>query len=58
MKVAIYARVSTNEQTTQNQIRELKAWAKRAGHEVVAVYDDNGISGAKDASLILWRPGR
>jgi len=47
MKVAIYARVSTNEQTTQNQIRELKAWAKRAGHQVVAIYDDNGISGAK-----------
>ena len=47
MKVAIYARVSTNEQTTKNQTRELKAWAERAGHEVVAVYDDNGISGAK-----------
>ena len=47
MKVAIYARVSTNEQTTQNQIRELKAWAKRAGHKVVSVYDDNGVSGAK-----------
>jgi DNA invertase Pin-like site-specific DNA recombinase len=47
MKVAIYARVSTNEQTTQNQIRELKAWAKRAGHQVVAIYDDNGVSGAK-----------
>lgn|SRR5210317_689550 len=47
MKVAIYARVSTNEQTTQNQIRELKAWAKRAGHKVVAIYDDNGVSGAK-----------
>jgi DNA invertase Pin-like site-specific DNA recombinase len=47
MKVAIYARVSTNEQTTQNQIRELKAWAKLAGHKVVAIYDDNGVSGAK-----------
>jgi DNA invertase Pin-like site-specific DNA recombinase len=47
MKVAIYARVSTNEQTTENQVRELKAWANRAGHKVVAIYDDNGISGAK-----------
>lgn len=47
MKVAIYARVSTNEQTTENQVRELKAWADRAGHEVVKIYDDNGISGAK-----------
>ena len=47
MRVAIYARVSTNEQTTENQVRELTEWADRAGHEIVAVYDDNGISGAK-----------
>ena len=47
MKVAIYVRVSTNEQTTENQVRELKAWADRAGHEIVAIFDDNGISGAK-----------
>lgn len=47
MKVAIYARVSTNEQTTENQVRELTAWADRAGHEIVATYDDNGVSGAK-----------
>ncbi len=47
MKVAIYARVSTNEQTTENQVRELTEWADRAGHEVVTIYDDNGVSGAK-----------
>ena len=47
MKVAIYARVSTNEQTTDNQVRELTEWADRAGHEIVTVYDDNGVSGAK-----------
>jgi DNA invertase Pin-like site-specific DNA recombinase len=47
MKVAIYVRVSTNEQTTENQVIELKAWADRAGHQIVAIYDDNGISGAK-----------
>ena len=47
MKVAIYVRVSTNEQTTENQVRELTLWADRAGHTVVAIYDDNGISGAK-----------
>ena len=28
-RVVIYARVSTDEQTTQNQIAELAAWAKR-----------------------------
>ena len=47
MKVAIYARVSTNEQTTENQIRELRQWAERAGHTIIGVYDDNGVSGAK-----------
>jgi len=47
VKVAIYVRVSTNEQTTENQVRELTLWADRAGHTVVAIYDDNGISGAK-----------
>ena len=47
MKVAIYVRVSTNEQTTENQVRELTEWADRAGHEIVAMYDDNGVSGAK-----------
>ena len=47
MKVAIYVRVSTNEQTTENQVRELTLWADRAGHEIVHIYDDNGISGAK-----------
>ncbi len=47
MKVAIYVRVSTNEQTTENQVRELTDWADRAGHQVVTIYDDNGVSGAK-----------
>ena len=45
-RVAIYARVSTDEQTTANQLKELKAWAKRAGHAVVQVYADQGISGS------------
>ena len=46
-KVAIYTRVSTADQTTQQQLDQLQAWAARAGHEVVAVYEDKGISGAK-----------
>ena len=47
MRVAIYVRVSTSDQTTENQVRELTEWADRAGHEVVTIYDDNGVSGAK-----------
>jgi DNA invertase Pin-like site-specific DNA recombinase len=44
-RIAIYARCSTEEQTTENQIRELRAVASRHGWDVVAVFDDNGISG-------------
>ena len=47
MRAAIYLRVSTTEQTTDNQERELRAAALRMSHEVVEVYLDHGISGAK-----------
>jgi DNA invertase Pin-like site-specific DNA recombinase len=45
--VAIYLRVSTGGQTTENQRRELTAVAKRRGWRVVEVYEDAGVSGAK-----------
>ena len=47
MRAALYLRVSTDDQTTENQERELRATADRAGHEIMAVYRDKGISGAK-----------
>jgi DNA invertase Pin-like site-specific DNA recombinase len=48
MKRAVfYLRVSTLEQTTANQERELRAVADRMGCDVVKVYKDHGISGAK-----------
>jgi DNA invertase Pin-like site-specific DNA recombinase len=46
-KVAIYARVSTDHQTTDNQVLELRAVAERHGWIVVAEFIDEGISGAK-----------
>lgn len=46
-RVALYLRVSTGEQTTENQRRELEAVAKQRGWQIVAVYEDKGISGAK-----------
>jgi DNA invertase Pin-like site-specific DNA recombinase len=46
-RVAIYVRVSTDSQNTAIQRQELEAWAERAGHTVVKVYEDQGISGAK-----------
>jgi DNA invertase Pin-like site-specific DNA recombinase len=53
-RVAIYVRVSTTEQNTRNQRRELKAVAERHGWEVIAIYEDPGISGAKGRD---GRPG-
>ena len=52
--VAIYTRVSTGGQTTKNQLRELRAAAERLGHQVVAEFTDEGISGAKGRE---GRPG-
>jgi DNA invertase Pin-like site-specific DNA recombinase len=53
-RVAIYLRVSTSKQDTENQERELIAVAERSGWEVVAIYEDAGISGAKGRDQ---RPG-
>jgi DNA invertase Pin-like site-specific DNA recombinase len=47
-RVALYVRVSTDDQTTAPQKAELQAWAERAGHIVVEVFEDAGISGAKN----------
>ena len=44
---AIYARVSTNGQTTDNQVRELRKVAKRHGWKIAAEFIDHGVSGAK-----------
>jgi DNA invertase Pin-like site-specific DNA recombinase len=46
-RVAIYLRESTTGQTTANQKRELEEVAERHGWNVVQVFSDNGISGAK-----------
>jgi DNA invertase Pin-like site-specific DNA recombinase len=54
VRAAIYLRVSTDDQTTENQERELRATAERAGHEIVMVYRDEGISGSKGRDR---RPG-
>jgi DNA invertase Pin-like site-specific DNA recombinase len=46
-RAVLYLRVSTLEQTTANQERELRDVASRMGCEIVKVYKDHGISGAK-----------
>jgi DNA invertase Pin-like site-specific DNA recombinase len=53
-RVALYVRVSTDGQTVANQRRELDAVAERHGWDVVAIFSDTGISGAKGRDK---RPG-
>jgi DNA invertase Pin-like site-specific DNA recombinase len=53
-RAAIYVRVSTDKQTIENQLRELRQIAERRGWEVVHEYRDAGISGAKSREA---RPG-
>src|SRR6202011_5876827 len=53
-RVAIYLRVSTSKQDTENQLRELSAVADRSGWDIWKIYEDSGISGAKGRDK---RPG-
>src|SRR5258708_26482734 len=53
-RVAVYLRVSTSKQDSENQLRELTAVADRAGWEIWKIYEDAGISGAKGRDK---RPG-
>ena len=47
-QVAIYCRVSTDDQSCERQERDLRAFAKRAGHKIVAVFKETA-SGADNA---------
>ena len=46
-RCAIYSRVSTDDQTTENQLMVLREVAEKRGWNVVAELTDEGISGAK-----------
>lgn len=46
-RVAVYLRVSSSDQNTLNQRRELTAAAERHGWQITHVFEDAGISGAK-----------
>lgn len=53
-RVALYLRVSKDESTTDNQRCQLETVAARHGWNVVATFEDEGISGAKGRDQ---RPG-
>jgi DNA invertase Pin-like site-specific DNA recombinase len=46
LRAALYLRVSTDQQTTENQRLVLTKLAERRGFEIVREYEDAGISGA------------
>src|SRR5436190_18565125 len=51
-RVACYLRVSTNEQTVENQRNDVRTYCKARGWDHVTEYSDSGISGLRDR-----RPG-
>lgn len=53
-RAALYLRVSTDQQTTENQRLVLMEVAQRLGWTIVQVFEDQGISGAKGRDQ---RPG-
>lgn len=54
MHVALYARVSTDDQTCENQLLELRRYVAARGWTAVE-YVDDGVSGAKDRRPALDR---
>src|SRR5271168_2993705 len=49
MRIGIYARVSTKDQSCELQVRDLRAYCAARGFELVREYVDVGHSGTKDS---------
>src|ERR1700686_923097 len=49
MRIGIYARVSTKDQSCELQVRDLRAYCAARGFDLVREYIDVGQSGAKDS---------
>lgn len=48
MKVALYTRVSTNDQSVEMQLLDLRGYCEQRGFDIYKEYCDEGISGTKD----------
>ena len=47
LRAAIYARVSTRDQNTKQQLRELRAYCAARGWQLTGEFIDHGVSGKK-----------
>ncbi len=52
VRAALYVRVSTRDQTTENQEGELRCWADRLGLEVARVYADTASGARSDRAAL------
>jgi DNA invertase Pin-like site-specific DNA recombinase len=55
MKVALYSRVSTNEQNAAMQLEELRSYCQRRKWEIAEEFTDTGVSGSKESRPALNR---
>ena len=52
-RVALYARVSTTDQSTDSQLLDLRRYVSERGWHTFREYTDNGVSGTKDSRPAL-----
>ncbi len=52
-RVAIYARVSTTDQSTESQLLDLRRYVRERGWELFKEFCDNGVSGTTDSRPAL-----
>ena len=52
VRAVLYLRVSTRDQSVENQERELRRWADRLGFEVAAVYADTASGSRSDRAAL------
>ena len=52
-QVAIYARVSTSDQSTESQLLDLRRYVRERGWELFNEFCDNGVSGTTDSRPAL-----